>query len=110
MQEGLVYVPASYRDLSQPTRYYAELAALDPVTGQERWRHRITPQQDANTELDSIPVVADGVVYLSAVLTVPSLTGQTPTLHSLMEALDSHTGFVRWTTTLTACHVRSCAR
>jgi outer membrane protein assembly factor BamB len=100
MQEEMVYVPASYRDLSQPALYYAELAALDPMTGQERWRHRIPQQQDANSGLESIPVVADGVVYLSAVLTVPSVAGQTPTLHSLVEALDSHTGAVRWTTTL----------
>jgi outer membrane protein assembly factor BamB len=100
-QEGLVYVPGSYRDLSQPTRYYADLAALDPATGQERWRHTIEPQQNATAELESVPVVADGVVYLSAGTTEPLVAGQTPTLHSLVEALDSHTGSVRWTTPLT---------
>ena len=89
-QEGLVYVPASYRDLSQPTLYYAELAALDPATGQERWRHRITAQQNATAELESVPVVADGVVYLSAVTTEPLVSGQTATRHGLVEALDSH--------------------
>ena len=94
-------MPASYRDLSQPTLYYAELAALDPATGQERWRHTIKPQQNATAELESVPVVADGVVYLSAVTTEPLVPGQTATLHGLVEALDSHTGSVRWTTTLT---------
>jgi outer membrane protein assembly factor BamB len=100
VQEGQVYVPASYRDLSQPTLYYADLAALDPVTGQERWRHTIKPQENATAGLDSIPLVADGVVYLSAVTTDPLVTGQSPTLHSLVEALDSRTGSVRWTAAL----------
>jgi outer membrane protein assembly factor BamB len=100
-QDGLVYVPTSYRDLSKAFSYYADLAALDPATGQDRWRHEIAAPQDANTGVSTMPAAANGVVYLSSVTFETPVNGQTPTLHGLVEALDSHTGSVRWTTTLT---------
>jgi outer membrane protein assembly factor BamB len=98
VQDGLVYVPTSYRDLSNAFSYYAELAALDPATGQDRWRHEIAAPQGANTGVSTMPAAANGVVYLSSVAFETPVNGQTPTLHGFVEALDSHTG---WTTTLT---------
>jgi outer membrane protein assembly factor BamB len=97
VQEGLVYAPNSYRDPSRATPSYADLEALDPTTGRLRWRHEVAPQQDANTELSSAPVVANGVVYLASEVVAK---GQTPTLHGLVEALDSHSGSVRWCATM----------
>ena len=101
VQDGLVYVPTSYRDLSKVFSYYAELAALDLATGQDRWRHEIAAPQDANTGVSTMPAAAHGVVYLSSVTFETPVNGQTPTLHGFVEALDSHTGSVRWSTTLT---------
>jgi outer membrane protein assembly factor BamB len=97
LQDGLVYVPNSYRDPSRATSYYAELEALDPATGQLHWRHRVAPPQDANTELGSEPVAVNGVVYFAS-----DVVGKerAPTLHGLVEALDSHSGSVHWSATL----------
>jgi outer membrane protein assembly factor BamB len=97
LQDGLVYVPNSYRDPSRATSYYAELEALDPATGQLHWRHKVAPPQDANTELGSEPVVVNGVVYLASDVVGKE---QAPTLHGLVEALDSHSGSVHWSATL----------
>jgi outer membrane protein assembly factor BamB len=96
VQEGLVYAPSSYRD-SSSSIYHAALEALDPATGQLRWRHEVTPQHDASPGVDSGPVVANGVVYLTSHI---STSGQTPTRMSLLEALDSRSGALRWSKTL----------
>jgi outer membrane protein assembly factor BamB len=96
VQDGLIYVPASYRDPSA-TSYHAALEALDAVTGQRRWRHEVAPQQDGNPGLDSAPVVANGIAYLASTVSAKGQTqGQTHTLTGLVEALDSHSGAVRW--------------
>lgn len=98
VQDGLVYVPASYRDPSRAS-YHAALEALDPVTGQLRWRHEVAPQQDGNPGLGSGPAVANGAVYLASTVSAKGQTqGQTQTLTGLVEALDSHSGAVRWST------------
>jgi outer membrane protein assembly factor BamB len=93
----LVYAPNSYRDPSRTIPSYAELEALDPATGQLRWRHEVAPQQNTNAELSSAPVAANGVVYLASEV---EAKGQAPTLYGLVEALDSHSGSVRWSATL----------
>jgi outer membrane protein assembly factor BamB len=98
--DGLVYAPNSYRDPSRNIPSYAELEALDPATGQVRWRHEVAQQQNTNAELGGAPVVANEVVYLSSVTFETPANGQTPTLHGLVEALDSHSGSVRWSATL----------
>lgn len=97
LQDGLVYAPNSYRNPSRTIPSYAQLEVLDPATGQLRWRHEVAPQQDANTELSSAPVVANGVVYLASEVVAK---GQASTLRGLVEALDSHNGSVRWSATL----------
>jgi outer membrane protein assembly factor BamB len=101
VQEGLVYTPYTYRDPSKPISLQrAALEALDPATGQLRWRHEVAPKQNTNAELDSAPVVANGVVYVSSATFEPLVNGQTPTLHGLVEALDSHNGSMRWSAIL----------
>src|SRR5262249_19736714 len=53
VQEGLVYTSYTYRDPSKPISLQrAALEALDPATGQLRWRHEVAPNQNTNTDLD----------------------------------------------------------
>jgi outer membrane protein assembly factor BamB len=92
LQGGLVYVGYYYFD-PQTEIHHAVLEALDPTTGQTRWRH------EAGTELSGEPVVVGSVVYLSA--TVFQTPGQQPIESGLVEALDSRTGSVRWSRALT---------
>jgi alcohol dehydrogenase (cytochrome c) len=61
--------------------------ALDARTGRFIWRRRlVTPQA---TFVDMAPLVADGVVYLSAVGLIPNGRG-------VLYALDARTGVIRW--------------
>jgi outer membrane protein assembly factor BamB len=89
---GLSTRQNSYRDPSRNIPSYAELEALDPTTGQLRWRHEVAQQQNTNAELSSAPVVANGVVYLASAIWAKE---QTQTQRGPVEALDSHNGSVR---------------
>jgi outer membrane protein assembly factor BamB len=97
MQDGLVHAPNSYRDPSRNVPSYADLEALDPATGHLRWRREVAQQQRTNAELNSAPVAADGVVYLTSAIWEKE---QTQTQQGLVEALDSHNGSMRWNATL----------
>ena len=104
LQGGLIYVPENYAN-QQGDHAFGELVALDPATGQERWTYTIAPATaDLVTELDSEPVEANGVVYLtanerSASAPLPPPQDQSlPTL--LVQAVDSRTGSLLWSRTL----------
>jgi outer membrane protein assembly factor BamB len=104
LQGGIVLVPENYAN-QHGDHAFGELVALDPATGQERWTHTIAPANtDLVTELDSEPVEANGVVYLTAnVLSTsaplpPPQDQSLPTL--LVQAVNSHTGSLLWSRTL----------
>lgn len=101
---GLIYVPENYAN-QQGDHAFGELVALDPATGQERWTYTIAPAAaDLVTELDSEPVEANGVVYLttnerSVSAPLPPPQDQSlPTL--LVQAVDSRTGSLLWSRAL----------
>lgn len=104
LQGGIVLAPENYAN-QQGDHAFGELVALNPATGQERWTYTIAPTTaDLVTELDSEPVEANGVVYLtanerSASAQLPPPQDQSlPTL--LVQAVDSHTGSLLWSRTL----------
>jgi outer membrane protein assembly factor BamB len=100
LEGGLVLVPENYAN-QQGDHAFGELVALDPASGQERWTYTIAPATaDLVTELDSEPVAANGVVYLTAnerstsAPLPPPQDQSLPTL--LVQAVDSHTGSLLW--------------
>jgi outer membrane protein assembly factor BamB len=104
LEGGLIYVPETYAN-QHGDHAFGELVALDPATGQERWKYTIVPSNaDLVTELDSEPVEANGVVYLTAhegSASVQPLSPQDqPPPTFLVQAVDSHTGSLLWSRTL----------
>ncbi len=104
LEGGLIYVPENYAN-QQGNHAFGELVALDPATGQKRWTYTIAPATvDLVTELDSEPVEANGVVYLTAnersasAQPPPPQDQSLPTL--LVQAVDSRTGSLLWSRTL----------
>jgi outer membrane protein assembly factor BamB len=104
LQGGIVLVPENYAN-QQGDHAFGELVALDPATGQERWKYKVAPSHvDLVTEIDSEPVGANGVVYLtanerSASAPLPPPQDQSlPTL--LVQAVDSRTGSLLWSRAL----------
>ena len=112
LQGGLIYVPENYAGLHGGNAY-GELVALDPATGQARWRYKVVAtKQSFETGLYSEPVEANGVVYLTAYVsggpvapqpTPTPVTPQPPNAsphYFLVQAVDSHTGALLWSHSL----------
>jgi len=87
LADGLVYL--GYYHAPQTTLlHYSVLEALDPASGQTRWRQELDAGHE--TEIAGPPVVVDSVVYLSA--GVYQTSGQ----QGLVAAFDAQSGNVRW--------------
>lgn len=105
LEVGLVYVPQNYQGMHDETSF-GELIALDSATGQARWRYKVVPTNPKfNTDLESEPVEANGVVYLTASAYVPGGPSGAPpapqrVYYVLVQALNSQTGALLWSRTL----------
>jgi outer membrane protein assembly factor BamB len=81
---------ASAKSNSSP-RY--SVAAIDTHDGHPAWRHKLEPPApDVADSAFTHPVLHDGVVYVGYYVFDP----RTQTRHSVLEALDSATGQLRW--------------
>jgi outer membrane protein assembly factor BamB len=89
LQDGLIYVGYYYFD-PQTEIHHAVLEALEPTTGQTRWRHDV----GTGTELSGEPMVVASAVYVSS--SVYQTRGQQPVQSGLVEALDRESGTVLW--------------
>jgi outer membrane protein assembly factor BamB len=89
LQDGLVYASYYYTDQRTQT-YHGVVETLDPATGTTRWRREVA------TEIENEPVVSGSMVYVTASVIPQPVPELGPTSSSLVDALDSQTGTVRW--------------
>lgn len=105
LEEGLVYLPQNYQGVHGGNAF-GELIALDAATGQEQWKYKVvSTNPNFETNLDNEPVEANGVVYLTAAAFVSGGSvgppGTQRPQYFLVQAVDSHTGTLLWSRTLT---------
>lgn len=83
VNSGMAYV------LGEDSNFYA----LDATTGREKWKKGFA----RSGSCDSVPIVRDGIVYLSgSVLVTPADANRAASYYLHLFALDANTGQERW--------------